>query len=56
MDISMDISMDITLARLQIFNDYLCGLSLYLSFLFVFLLFVCSFEGLRIFKGGSSKG
>jgi len=42
--------MDITLAHVQIFNDYLCALSLYLSFLFVFLLFICSFEGLRIFK------
>ena len=37
----MDISMDITLAHLQIFNDYSCALSLYLSLsicLFYFLL------------------
>ena len=32
--------MDITLAHLQIFNDYLCALSLYLSFLFVFFYFL----------------
>jgi len=38
--ISMDISMDITLAHLQIFDDYLCALSLYLSFLFVFFYFL----------------